>query len=449
MAETAVGRGVRRRAVLAGGTALAAGCLVGSGRAQALCLRISGLPSVQAIMADRAADAVGVNTHVNYSGTIYDTAFASIIRPRLIELGVRHIRDNPGDDRNATVKARYNELARNGIRLTLVTWNAQDYDLDYVKSLNSAGVAVVEAVEPPNERDNGWGSGWQTRMRDYMRGFYPRYKSDPATRGVVVLAPSFAKTRDSANALRSVFPDAGNYLDCGNVHDYAGCDPEGSLGGGWGLSLADALSRQRYGSNKPVWATENGYKMSGSQRGHSAVTQRAAAKYLPRQFLCHLANNAPRMFIYQLINHDEEDFGLIDRAGKPRQQFYAVKNFIGLFRDPGLPFTPGRLAYRIAGGGSSLRQALLQRRDGRFYLVLWQGVRSSKDVAVDRDAADVEPPRVPVTVTLGTKITSARIFEPSFSTAPLRSYSDGKGLAALAVQVPDHLLAIELTPNIC
>ena len=82
MAETAVGRGVRRRAVLAGGTGLAAGCLVGSGRAQALCLRISGLPSVQAIMADRAADAVGVNTHVNYSGTIYDTAFASIIRPR-------------------------------------------------------------------------------------------------------------------------------------------------------------------------------------------------------------------------------------------------------------------------------------------------------------------------------------------------------------------------------
>ena len=80
---------------------------------------------------------------------------------------------------------------------------------------------------------------------------------------------------------------------------------------------------------------------------------------------------------------------------------FAVKNFIGLFRDPGLAFSPSRLAYRITGAGSSLRQALLQRRDGRFYLVLWQGVRSSKDVAADRDAGDVEPPRVPVTSTCG------------------------------------------------
>ena len=94
-------------------------------------------------MADEVAALVGVNTHVNYSGTVYDQAFYSIVKPRLIELGVRHIRDNPGADANAIVKSRYVELARAGIRLTMVTWNTRDFDLDYVKSLNGSGTTVV------------------------------------------------------------------------------------------------------------------------------------------------------------------------------------------------------------------------------------------------------------------------------------------------------------------
>ena len=131
------------------------------------------------------------------------------------------------------------ELARAGIRLTMVTWNSQDFDLDYVKSLNGSGTSVVEAVEPPNERDNAWGSSWPQQMRSYMLKMYPRYKADQATKGITVLGPSFAKTRDSAPLLRSVFADAASYFDCGNTHDYSGCNPEGSTGGGWGLTLAE------------------------------------------------------------------------------------------------------------------------------------------------------------------------------------------------------------------
>lgn len=449
MASLGSHRGLSRRDVLAGAGVSAATVLGGMRKAEALCLRVSGLPSVRARMADELATLVGVNTHVNYSGTVYDREFYSIIKPRLIELGVRHIRDNPGSDTNATVKARYVELARAGIRLTLVTWDAQDFDLGYARSLNISGTTVVEAVEPPNERDNAWGSGWPQQMRSYMLGMHPRYKADPVTKGITILGPSFAKTRDSAPLLRSVFADAANYFDCGNVHDYSGCHPEGSTGGGWGLNLSDAIERQRFGSAKPVWATENGYKMSGAQRGHSAVTQRAAAKYLPRQFVCHLVNNAPRLFMYQLMNHDEEDFGLLDRAGNRRLQFYAVKNFIALFNDSGAAFTTGRLYYKLSGSTTNVRQLVLQRRDGRFYLVLWQSLRSSIDAMADAQTGDVEPARAPVTITLGTRIKAARLFEPSFSAGALRSYADSDGLPTLSVQVPDHLLVVELTPAVC
>ena len=63
-------------------------------------------------------------------------------------------------------------------------------------------------------------------------------------------------------------------MDCANVHSYCGRDPEGAGGGGYGIALSDALTRQQMGSGKPVWASENGYKMSGSSNGHPAVTQR-------------------------------------------------------------------------------------------------------------------------------------------------------------------------------
>ncbi|RYZ94820.1 MAG: hypothetical protein EOP47_27070, partial [Sphingobacteriaceae bacterium] len=64
--------------------------------------------TVKAIRSNLAADAVGVNTHLNYGHTKYASNYEDIIKPRLIELGTKHIRDHFG---NAGVNARYVELA--------------------------------------------------------------------------------------------------------------------------------------------------------------------------------------------------------------------------------------------------------------------------------------------------------------------------------------------------
>jgi hypothetical protein len=60
-------------------------------------------------------DSVGVNTHLRY----YDTAYGnySLIKQRLQELGVRHIRDGGSDP---TWIQRVNDLASSGIRSTIV-----------------------------------------------------------------------------------------------------------------------------------------------------------------------------------------------------------------------------------------------------------------------------------------------------------------------------------------
>jgi hypothetical protein len=65
--------------------------------------------------ADAFADFVGVNTHLGYGDTPYGD-YEGILKPRLLELGVRHIRDGSF---NQDVLRKYQDLGRHGIRLLL------------------------------------------------------------------------------------------------------------------------------------------------------------------------------------------------------------------------------------------------------------------------------------------------------------------------------------------
>ena len=398
----------------------------------------------KAIPADSAADMVGVNTHINYRGSIYDLAWSSIIRPRLIELGVRHIRDNPGAPGDLGTKQRFANLANAGIRTLLVNW--QSADKDYVTSTNAlSGTRVIEAVEPPNEQDLS-GDGWQAKLRSFMTSMYPAYHGDPATQAITVIGPSFADTRDSPPSLGSAFPGASGYVDDGNLHDYSGVNPESPLAGGWGISLPNALETYSWVSGtKPLWVTENGYKMSGSVEYFPAVTQRAAAKYFPRQFLMHLQVGVRRFYIYQLINNDAEDFGLLNTNGSYRLQYTSVKNFIAMFKDPGPTFNAGSMSFSLSGDTTNVRHLLLEKRNGSFYLVLWQGVASVTG-ASDASLRNVEPSARSVTLNLATKFRQAHTYLPSFSMQRTASVSNANGIASLSLSVPDHILVVELVP---
>lgn len=403
-------------------------------------------------MADRVADMVGVNTHISFYGTVYDTHFETVIKPRLLELGVRHIRDSPSVATEPVVKSRFIDLAKSGVRTLMINWPVPDLGHAYVKALNAqAGLQVVEAVEPPNERDITWfyynfGADWPAKMRDWMTRNYPLYKNDPATANITVLGPSFANTRDSAQILARVFPNAAAFMDAGNLHNYSGVHPEGPWGGGWGLSVADSLQRYRsLSGSKPLWVTENGYKQSGFIEGHPAVTPRAAAKYMPRQLLTQFQQGVQRYYIYELMNETYEDFGLLNNDGTPRPQFRAVKNLIALFKDQGASFSTGSLDYQLLGDLSSIYSSLFQKRNGRFYLALWQGVPSASGTR-DSNLRNLEPPARSLTLNLATKITQARVYQPSFSTLPTSTYRAASGLASIPLFVPDHVLVVELIP---
>lgn len=398
--------------------------------------------------ADSVADMVGVNTHISYPGTAYDTGYARIIKPRLLELGVRHIRDNPGQPLEQWVRDRYIDLARSGVRLLLI--NYPDRGLGYAKQLiaQGGGTSVVEAVEPMNERDipQRWFNctpNWQACIRGYILETRQDFKADPVTAALPFIGPSFANTRDSALSLAGTWSGAGAFMDRGNLHDYSGLWPESPQGAGWGISVGDAIDRfETLSGTDAMWVTENGFKLSGAVSGHPSVTPRAAAKYLPRSLLYHHKLGVRRFYIYQLINDNEEDFGLLNDDGSPRPQFTAVKNLIDLFANPGPSFTPAGLDYAVSGNLGGVHRLLFQKRDGTYLLALWQGVNSASGTS-DDSRGDVEPRSRGVTLTLPRPFSLARVFYPSFRATPARTARD---VTSLGLAVTDHLAVVELTP---
>ena len=57
-----------------------------------------------------------------------------------------------------------------------------------------------------------------------------------------------------------------------------------------------------------------------------------------------------------------------------KPEFYATQRFLRLLSDRGSAFTPVPLRARVSGGGDDLRQLVVQKRDGRHYLLLWRDV---------------------------------------------------------------------------
>lgn len=392
---------------------------------------------MQARMADSVADGVGVNTHINYAGSVYNSGYESIIKPRLLESGIRHIRDNSSGD--SKVIERYGELADKGIRLLLINNKANSSGLDFIKRVNTRASRPVEMVEPPNERDCN-DDNWATLLRDFQPAFWNLLKSDAATREIPLLGPSFCNSSASPDRLSKVAPGMGAYMDAGNIHDYSGEAPELELGGGWGLSPDRMLEKYRQLSGaKPIVSTENGYKMSGATEGHPTVSQLAAAKYLPRMFLDRIGRGVYRTYIYQLINN-AEDFGLLNENGSPRAQFLAVKNMVHLFSDKGAKFQPGRLDVAISGDTSKVKMMLFQKRSGQFYLVLWQAVKSYDP----ESGKDLQPEARRIEVKLGSRFKSIKSHTPSLSTDVTSIPAPLEGLAEFSLSVPDHILVVEL-----
>lgn len=122
----------------------------------------------QAQSADAFVDSIGVAVHLNYTGGRYGR-FNDIIKPRLKELGVCHIRDG---GQGAEFAQKLNDLTSVGIKSTLVMDTRNGTTPTNVVGWAKQIAASLEAAEGPNEWDINPGVTYKGKAFPHGLGEY-------------------------------------------------------------------------------------------------------------------------------------------------------------------------------------------------------------------------------------------------------------------------------------
>jgi hypothetical protein len=394
----------------------------------------SGTFREQARPADAFVDTIGVNIHLGYTDTVY-WKYEELVKPRLLELGVRHVRDGLRANRKDVVQ-RLDDLAANGIRSDLILHPADGVEVA------KACAASVLTVEGPNEPDNKK-KDWIPSARDDQTALYQAIKSDPATARLPVLVSAMANTRDSPGKLGAL----AGALDFGNMHSYpGGLNP---TSGGWGISLDRAIAEERkVCAEKPIFVTETGYHNRTAQEGHPGVPEAVAARYLPRLHLHYFNTGIVRTFSYELLDlfpdpgmtDMERHFGLARNDGSPKPAFTALRNLIRILKDPGPPFAADALGYALGGETHGVRRTVLQKRDKTFLVIFWLEV-VGYDIA-KRQEIPVSPQEV--IFSPGGAFSKAVLYRPVLTPDPI---SEQKAPKLMMLHVSDEPLIVRLVPG--
>lgn len=397
--------------------------------------------------ADAFVDSLGVNTH--YTNAPYKESPYSkpALDQKLIALGFRHIRDNTETPQGFM---RVDALrARAGITAILVP-NGTDKPIAMLVGWLKQH-AAYEAIEGLNEPDgkprsfNGMADVTKAEKPDYpatrafQEALYKAVKADAALKARLVLSPAMA------HVVRQHFLD-GVPFDIGSMHSYPfGGDPKVALG-----KRLDEMKEMKTpdGHLRAIWITETGYYNRTPNGGQ--CSELAVAKYLPRLFALSFRAGVARTYSYELVDQGDDpanrelNFGLLrfDLSEKPA--YLAIKNLTTLLKEPltakkQFKAAPLDFALTASDANAQLEHLLLQKADGRFYLLVWNDV-PSWDKKTQKDLA-VAP--VAVTIKFAKPIASAKTNQITGS--PMKPQLASK-TDSIQLQVLDEISIVEITP---
>ncbi|MEO6208973.1 MAG: hypothetical protein ABIQ10_02495, partial [Gemmatimonadaceae bacterium] len=307
-------------------------------------------------------------------------------------------------------------------------------------AVNRIGAAGILAFEGPNEVDNNngsWGGipAYGAATRAYMSAMYRHAKQIAPSVTVIGLT-----TTSSYGS--SFIGDISGSMDAGTLHPY----PNGTLPSSALVSTQNSSSVLN-ATRKPWWVTETGYYTAPHATTgvyQPGVSEAAQGKYVPRLYLDYFNAGIVHTSVYEIIDEHvsqadaEANYGLLRNDGSPKPAYTAMKNMLTLLADPGAAFTPSAsLSYTLSGATNTIRQSLFQKRDGRFYLVLWN------DVVVYNTSAksDISNAAVPVTVNFTTQPRSISKYQPMVSATG----SSVTSARSVAVSVADNPIILEIT----
>ncbi|HTL29977.1 MAG TPA: hypothetical protein VL282_12180 [Tepidisphaeraceae bacterium] len=389
--------------------------------------------------ADAFVDSFGVNTHFR-NGDPYANPQ---ILAKLNDLGFRHIRDNADQTSvgGFTTIDTLNTLY--GIKTDFILGDTFSTPSQLATILHDH--PAIEAIEGLNEPDafgprsyNGFTDNWTTNdysaTKAYQNDIYSAVKnsSDPRVQAIPVLSPAMANTTKAQYL-------AGINFDYEAMHSYPGSTHNPVPGLDTRITRTNQMAGT--GPTKPIMATETGYFTANLAGG---VSEAAAGKLMPRLFAEFYNHGIVRTYSYELADEGtnsadrEQDFGLLHYDLTPKPAYTAMKNLVTLIEEPGATFTPSSLDYTLSGSTTDVDHLLLQKSDGRFYLLLWHEVQVY-------DGADVPNPDVSVTITFGSEMDRVRTYLPNDSITPTATLLDH---TSANLSVPDQMMVVEITPTL-
>jgi hypothetical protein len=338
--------------------------------------------------AAQLTDFVGVNIRLHNRPSAYQNV-EGLVKPRLRELGVKHVRDsmiNVGNP-DKSLWAKQASLASLGIRFLIVADPRGVSSMPGILASLAKSIAYTWGVQGPNELDVGnnqrvayRGFTYPNNIRYYQRDLYKAVKESLNSRikALPVVGPSFMSHHAA---------EIGS-LPCnfGAVHSYA-----------WGNLPSHRLDDVHIPAarivcpNEQVLATETGYHsaMSAQNPWQPAVLEGVRAGYVPRLYLEYFRRAVfRRVYLYQLIDDEvrpsdqEENFGLVSATGTRKPAFVSLKAMMDTLRDTSssaATFTPRTLTYRLESSSAipdDLRTVVVQQADGEYLLFFWRELTS-------------------------------------------------------------------------
>jgi hypothetical protein len=283
-------------------------------------------------------------------------------------------------------------------------------------------------VEGCNEHDIFNNLGFPSATRNYQQSLFSTFNNDAATANCPVAAMSLGQGGNADNLGR-----VDGMCDFGNMHSYEadGKQPGTDLRG-WFLPQ---YRQYCVPAPKGLVVTETGYNYKNFGSG---ISDQAGGIYIPRLLLEHFIEGIRRCYIYELIDRgsdpaqEQQRFGLVRYDGTNRPSFTTLKNIISLIKDTNASYTPGTLNYTLGGDVSNLQSILVQKSDGRFFLILYR--RVSVWNPSNRTNVTVNPTNV--TISFGESVTSVTSYSPvSGATASSVALSNGVATIPLGGEI--------------
>ncbi len=383
--------------------------------------------------ADSFVDAIGVDSHFNYRDSPYVLEWPAL-SAALIGSGIRHIRD--GGSPASDYDARLATLGEHGIK------HGAGFSIratpEVIKSHIAAFEPYLEDVESPNEYDSSKDPDWVANIVAFQKMLYTLVHGDSAYAGIKVLGPPLARQQ-----YYSQLGPLDAYEDAANLH-ITTCDLNPGTDDERRGSIVYTHSLIRTSTRtKPIWTTETGY--NDDMTRPCALADDTIAKYDLRTLAEKWNAGEQRVYFYQYADMPSDrifgGMGMMHADGTPKVQFTALSSMVHLLADPGAPFTAQPLGFTLGGSDTNVHHTLLQKRDGRYELLVWLEVRSWDPKS--RTAIAVEPQTVRLTLPKSIRAAKIYAFTPAWTLAstPL-ALRDGTA----SIKVTDTVSIVELAP---